>query len=257
MTKFLVKTRVLLLTVMVGLIASSSALAAATIVIQNNDQPGVGFNDPTPVAPVGGNNGSTLGEQRLNAFQFAANIWGATLNSGPPITVRASWPGLPCTATSGTLALAGAVNIRRDFPGALFAATWYSVAIANSLSGSDLNGPTAEISARFNVNVGTTGCLESRQWYYGLDTNPGINRINLVTVLLHEFSHGLGFQTFTDEETGARPSELPTIYDRFLFDNTTGKTWVEMTNAERVASAINTGNLVWNGSQVTNDAATV
>jgi len=98
MTKFLVTTRVLLLTVMVGLIASSSALAAATIVIQNNDQPGVGFNDPRPVAPVGGNNGSTLGEQRLNAFQFAANIWGATLNSGPPITVRASWLGLPCTA---------------------------------------------------------------------------------------------------------------------------------------------------------------
>ena len=30
-----------------------------------------------------------------------------------------------------------------------------------------------------------------------------------------------------------------------------------MTNAERVASAINTGNLVWNGPQVTNDAATV
>ena len=257
MTKFLVTTRVLLLTVMVGLIASSSALAAATIVIQNNDQPGVGFNDPTPVAPVGGNNGSTLGEQRLNAFQFAANIWGATLNSGPPITVRGSWLGLPCTANSGTLASAGAVSIRRDFPGALFAATWYSVAIANSISGSDLNGPSAEMSAQFNVSLGTPGCLENRQWYYGLDTNHGINRINLVTVLLHEFSHGLGFQSFTDEETGAQASGFASIYDRFLFDNTAGKTWVEMTNAERVASAINTGNLVWNGPQVTNDAATV
>ena len=54
-----------------------------------------------------------------------------------------------------------------------------------------------------------------------------------------------------------RVGGFPTIYDRFLFDNTAGKTWAQMTNAERVASAINNGNLVWNGPQVTGDAATV
>ena len=48
--------------------AAAPARAAATIVIVNQNDPGVGFNDPTPVAPVGGNPGTTLGQQRLNAF---------------------------------------------------------------------------------------------------------------------------------------------------------------------------------------------
>ena len=47
----------------------------------NGDPAGVGFNDATVVAPVGGNPGITLGQQRLNAFQAAANKWGATLTS--------------------------------------------------------------------------------------------------------------------------------------------------------------------------------
>jgi len=35
-----------------------------------------------------------------------------------------------------------------------------------------------------------------------------------------------------------------------------GKTWVQMTNAERAASATNTGHLTWNGSQVIGDVPT-
>ena len=60
---------------------SAELQAAATIVIINNDGANEGFNDPTPVAPVGGNTGTTLGQQRLNAFQHAAGIWGARLTS--------------------------------------------------------------------------------------------------------------------------------------------------------------------------------
>ena len=87
------KLSIFLVMLAVSLVAASSASGQATILIDNGDAPGVGFNDATPVAPVGGNNGTTLGQQRLNAFQFAANIWGATLTSGPTITVRAHWAG--------------------------------------------------------------------------------------------------------------------------------------------------------------------
>ena len=48
-----------------ALVPASPAYAAATIVIVNNNNPGVGFNDPTPAAPVGGNPGTTIGQQRL------------------------------------------------------------------------------------------------------------------------------------------------------------------------------------------------
>ena len=61
-------------TSLVALAASASlaaavapAHAAATIQITSRDPAGVGFNDPTPVAPVGGNPGTTLGEQRMLA----------------------------------------------------------------------------------------------------------------------------------------------------------------------------------------------
>src|SRR5258708_39090257 len=111
------------------------ARAAATIVILNTDAPNVGFNDPTPAAPVGGNPGTTLGQQRLNAFQAAATIWGATLTSSTTITIGATWAHLSCTSTTAVLGSAGTVELFSDFPGAPFPATWYNGALANKLSG--------------------------------------------------------------------------------------------------------------------------
>ena len=232
-----------------------SAKGSATIVVQNNDGPGVGFNDPTPVAPVGNNPGTTLGQQRLNAFQYAANIWGAILNSNATIVVRASWEPLTCTSTTAVLGSAGSDDIFRNFTGAQFGNTWYSAALANALAGSDLDADH-EINARFNINLGTPGCLDNSPFYLGLDNNHG-NAVDLVGVLLHELSHGLGFQTFTSSSTGVQNSGFPSVYDRFLFDNTVQKTWVQMTDAERRTSAVNTGNLVWNGPQVVADVPTV
>lgn len=236
-------------------LASQSA-SAATIVILNNDQPNVGFNDPTAVSPVGNNAGTTLGQQRLNAFQFAANIWGATLNSGVTITIRASWASLGCTASSGTLGQAGTVSFFRNFPNAPQNNTWYPGALANSLAGSDLNTGSPEINAQFNLDVGQSTCLGGTPFYLGLDDNFGTG-IDLVAVLMHEFAHGLGFQSFYNPSDGSEPQNFPGIFDFFLQDNSTGKTWNNMTNAERLTSATNTGNLVWIGSRSVNEARNV
>jgi Calx-beta domain/PA domain len=253
----LARLHVLLLILVVGVLASSSVFGNATITIQNEDVgTGLGFDDPTPAAPVPGNAGTTIGQQRLNAFQFAASIWGATLNSSQPIVISAGWAALPCTTNNMVLGSAGSQSIFKDFANAPFPDTWYSASLANALANSDLNGATQEINATFNFNVGTAGCLPNNPWYYGFDGNEG-NGIDLVSVLLHEFGHGLGFQTFTSSATGAPNGGSFTIYDRFLRDDTTGKLWIDMTNSERVASAINTGNLVWAGQQVTADAPNV
>src|SRR5215204_4180092 len=83
------------------LLASEKAFAGpAQIVIVNINAAGVGFNDTTPAAPVGGNSGTTLGQQRLNAFQSAADKWGATIDSPITITIRAQWAAQSCTATA-------------------------------------------------------------------------------------------------------------------------------------------------------------
>jgi len=231
---------------------AADAFGAATIAIVNADGAGVGFNDPTVVAPVGGNAGTTLGQQRLIAFQAAANKWGATLSSSVTVRISARWTALSCNATSAVLGSAGATEVFRDFTGAPVPGHWYGKSLANKLTGTDLDPATADISANFNVNLGQTGCLTGVFFYLGLDNNHGTN-VDLVTVLTHEFAHGLGFQTFTSGSTGAQLAGFPSIWDDFLFDDSTAKTWTTMTNAERVTSGVNSRRLVWTGANV--DAA--
>lgn len=234
-----------------------SAWGAATIAIQIDDPAGVGFNDPTPVVPVGGNTGTTLGQQRLIAFQHAANIWGASITSVPVITIRASWAALTCTATSAVLGSAGPTMVWRDFTGSPFPSTWYHAALANALFGSRLDPTTPEIAARFNVNLGQTGCLTGTPFYLGLDNNHS-TQIDLVAVLLHEFAHGLGFSTTTSGTTGAFLAGFPSAYDHFALDTTINLTWNLMANdGERAASALNTRKVVWNGNNVTANAPSV
>jgi len=130
-------TSILVLTLVTAL---SSPAFAAKLKIVNGDGPGEGFNDPTPAAPVGGNKGKTIGEQRQIAFEYAANLWGATLpvNEDFQIRVFSRFDPLTCTATGAVLGSAGPVTVFSDFPGATFPATWYSSAEANRLAGFDL-----------------------------------------------------------------------------------------------------------------------
>ena len=229
-----------------------SAMAAATIVIVNTNGPGEGFNDPTPAAPVGGNTGTTLGAQRLIAFQHAANLWAATLTSAVPVRVAASFEPLTCNASSAVLGAAGTTEIFAEFANAPKPTAWYASALASKLAGTDLASPgEAHIQARFNSRLGLfPDCLPGSPFYLGLDNAHG-NQIDLVTVLLHELAHGLGFQSFTDAATGMRIDNRPAVWDYFLVDSRSGKTWVEMTDEERRLSAISGNALAWNGYNVT------
>ncbi len=222
---------------------------AATIVVVNGNVGELGFNDPTPATPVGGNNGTTVGQQRLIAFQHAADVWGALLDSPVEIRVRATFDQLDCDATSGVLGAAGPTRSVMDFPGAPLPGTWYPVALANRIAGTDLFPGSDDIVAQFNSSVGSTGCLEGSSWYYGLDGNHGA-ATDLVTVLLHEFGHGLGFISLVDDDSGREFGGSPDVFESLILDSSTGKHWNEMTDAERDASAVNSGRVVWDGASV-------
>lgn len=223
---------------------------AANVILVNMNAPGVGLNDPTPASPVGGNPGTTIGEQRQIAYQFAADLWGAVLESDEDIRVRAQFTALNCTATSGVLGSAGARFIQRDFEGAL-AGHWYGEALANSITGTDLSPGEDEINSNFNANLGTPGCMETSGWYYGLDGNTPAGMINFLDVVMHEIGHGLNFQGFYNLATGAPQSGYPDIYSSFVFDNVSGLAWTSMSNAQRVAAAT-AGGLAWTGANVNN-----
>ncbi len=239
-----------------AVVPAGDAQAAATIIINNINAPGVGFNDPTPAAPIGGNTGTTVGEQRLIAFSYAANIWGATLTSNVPIVINAQFTALSCTDTSAVLGSAGATRVYRDFTGATRPGTWFAYALANKLFGTEIDpSPGPQINSNFNSNLGTPGCLSASGWYYGLDSNEPSNRIDFVAVLMHEMGHGLGFQTFTSGSTGSFFSGFPSIWDHFLLDATNNVLWANATVAQRQASAISIDKLVWTGANVNAGAA--
>lgn len=242
------------------------AAQAATITIESRDPAGFGFNDPTPVAPVGGNMGTTLGQQRMNVYRYVADIWERNLQSDVTITVSAGWEALTCTATSATLGSAGAWNIWNNFPGGK-PNTWYPAALANKLAGVNLtNGipddgtgyGNVDIKTQFNVNLGQPNCLAGSSFYLGLDGKAG-GQVNFAATLLHELGHGLGFsvvsvQTSTGFRINAAGSAyvanggLPSVWEEYMYDNTAKKSWLNMTSAERRVSAINPLGLAWTGA---------
>jgi hypothetical protein len=231
-----------------------AVLAAAQITILNTNAAGVGFNDPPAATPVGGNTGTTVGEQRLIAFQQAADIWGALLDSSVEIRVQASFIPLTCDANSAVLGSASSIQVLSDFAGARVPGTFYVTALANKQAGVDLmpgdpKTSADDIRATFNSNLGAANCLAGTGWYYGLDDNHG-NNVDLITVLLHEFGHGLGFLTLVDLNSGAEFLGHPDIFERNILDTGSGKLWPAMTSAERAASVVNARHVVWNGAHV-------
>ena len=240
-------------------LAASPVLAGATMTIVNTDAAGQGLNDATPAAPVGGNAGTTVGQQRLMALEKAAAIWGSLLDSPVEIRIRVQFSALQCDNNTAVLAQTAPTQLLADFvptagfPGPEFSHTWYPVALASRRAGVDLLPQADDISVTINLNVGEPGC--GFTWYYGLDDNHGTG-VDLVTTMLHEFSHGFGFLTAVDS-TGAQFLGKPDIFETRILDDSTGKLWAEMTDAERLTSSLNTGQVVWSGEWVTDTVPSV
>jgi len=230
-----------------------AAAGGATIIIQNNDDPLEGFNDPTPWTPTGGNPATTLGEARLNCFERAAEIWGGLINSDVVIIVRAAMDELDCAPLYGVLGSAGAVSLNANFNGAPQPNTWYPVALANALAGQDLIPAHPDISATFNSLLnGNPGCLLGAGWYYGFDESPGTNEIDFVSVLVHEFGHGLGFATYGSMLTGIKPDGFDDAYSLHLDQvGAFPSYYPDMTNQGRADANISDPDLRWIGLNVT------
>ncbi|HEY1418408.1 MAG TPA: peptidase, partial [Myxococcaceae bacterium] len=139
-----------------ALLVSPVALAGAEIRILDANDSGQGLNDRTPADPVGGNPGTTVGEQRLIAAQYAAALWSATLGNRVPITIRTEFVDLDCSGGTAVLGASG--------PSALYDDNRYPAALANERAGRDLDPGREEIDSRFNGRVGRSDCGIT-SWY--------------------------------------------------------------------------------------------
>jgi hypothetical protein len=222
----------------------------SNVVVNFADGPGEGFNAPGP-----------LGLQRRTAMQHVASIWAGILQSPVPIRLDVTFDDLACAEGSATLAQAGPAFIFESFAGADVLSAWYPGALAESLSGAnlsiedDVDPDAGDVHAMFNSAI-DNGCLGPNATFdYSLSGNTEPGRLSFVNVALHEIAHGLGFVSLVNETTGVNPMGLPDIYSFYLRDNGSGLYWHQMTNAQRAASAKNTGRLVWDGPNVSAAAA--
>lgn len=240
---------------------------AAEIRVVNADPANQGLNDPTPLAPAGGNPGRSVGEQRRIAYQYAADLWGAMLVSAAEIRVEASFQPLRCDASGTVLGSAGTVPIYVLTEGGdPNTAMLYHGALADALLGTDLDAGTAnagrvDIRSRFNASYGRTNpdgtpCSPGSGWYYGLDGNTPVGLTSFLDTVMHEIAHGLGFSGFGNVSTGAPLSGYRDIYSSFAWDNNTDRGWYQMDNAGRRAATIG-GAVTFRGPTVTATAPTV
>jgi cysteine-rich repeat protein len=231
-------------------LSTGNARAAAKFVIRS----GAGFDDATPVSPVGGNPGTTLGAQRTNAFKHALDIWGEVITSDVPIVVDISLAELDaCNGTSivlGQAAAAGLAQVNNPLLGNSMA--WHPIGLANALAGQDLDPLNPDIIAQFNSAL-DENCVPGLKWYYGYDGDAGTDE-DFVAVVLHEIGHGLGFAS-TADQTGQFFDNTPDVFARFQYDLSAQKRWDQMTATQRATSAINPRGLVWSGPNVKREAA--
>ncbi len=114
------------------------------------------------------------------AFQAAVDVWSQLISSPVTIRVNAVWEPLG----SGILGSAGShsswINVPNGVPGVV-----YPDALADALNGSDLGAGNFDIEASFNSTFG--------DWYLGTDGAPPAGKWDLMSVVLHELGHGLGF----------------------------------------------------------------
>jgi hypothetical protein len=240
--------RTLFVSLLVILGAMPLFAGTGKVVIINNDIAGTGFNDPTPATPVGGNTGTTVGQQRFNVFLAAGQTWQNNLDTNVDVRVRASFaPISGCTDTEGVLGQASPMDWRHDTAGVPVANVWYPIALANKFANQDLSPNLDDINIQFNADVDKSTCLGATNFYYGLDNKHG-NDIDLFNVVLHEMGHGFGISG----KAGAPnfSENRPAISDIHTLDTATGLRWDQMSIAQRNTSMVNTGNLVWDGAQV-------
>ncbi|MDD9968417.1 MAG: PA domain-containing protein [Myxococcales bacterium] len=242
------------------LLLATDLAAQTTITINNVDSPGEGLNDPTPVEPVGGNEGTTIGEQRLNALRYAAELWAAALDSPAEITIDAGFDDPACAGGAAVLGQAGPVSVASNVTGSTDRPAnpdWvYVAALANAFAGEDLRPADADVLATFN-GLSDPSCSGITGWYYGLDGEAG-DQTDLVEVALHEIAHGLGIAMLVVGDSGELLiGGAPDPLTAQAFDLSSGQYLGEMSDSERLASLSNVRQVVWDGPRVTERADVV
>ncbi len=181
------------------------------------------------------------------AFEYAVSIFENQFVSSVPMTIYAAWDNTLGYSTLGQ----NSHYIVAGYSG-LMTGTWYAKTLAGTLHGSQILPGTDDMDIRINSNKSTS-------FYYGIDGVPTTGKYDLVTIVLHEIAHGLGYSGSMTVDGSGRGSWgfwpesgmspwYPDIYDRFT-ENGSGTDLISYVNGStELAAQLQGGSLYWNGA---------
>jgi hypothetical protein len=158
---------------------------------------------------------SGFSETAVKALDYAASILETILPPDTKLTVKANWERLSTNSILGQSSAAG--YAAGSYINALNPFAFYPVALAEKIAGKSFNDDEeGDITLTINSSI---------VWHFGTDAKPPAQRYDLVTVVLHEICHGLGFFDSMYSEGGVGgygADSIPIIYDTFI-ENFSGK----------------------------------
>ncbi|MEZ0543014.1 T9SS type A sorting domain-containing protein [Fibrella arboris] len=143
------------------------------------------------------------------AFQRAVDIWSTLIISPVPIRITARWQPLG----TGVLGSASPADYVGAPDGSQRATTYYPMALAEKIARRAINHPdSADIVANFS---------STNTWYLGLDGKPTAGKYDLVSIVLHELGHGLGFTGGIRADAASRQAAViySTVFDAYVENN--------------------------------------
>ncbi len=177
------------------------------------------------------------------AVEYAKTILEAMLPSDAKLTIDASWTKI---STSGVLGNSKITSFAGGWGiDALEPYAFYPVTVAEKIAGKSLNEDSeGDIELVLNSSI---------NWYLATDGNTPTSKYDLVTVVLHEICHGLGFfdSMDTDGSLGRYGiGTIPIIYDIFV-ENLTEKrltdTLIFKQNSANLSNELTGGQLYFDG----------
>ena len=197
---------------LLGLFLPNLIYAGVTIYDDSDDK---FFTDASSAAPVDGNHGATIGEQRIIATFFVEKFIESIFDASVDVSI-----GIQYEEVSGSLLASATPSFfygKDSIPNLPLNYFHYPVSLAKQYHGSSFNAQEFDIE----VSIGNNPAF-----YYGYSTPP-LGKVSYIGLLIHEIIHGLGFFDNISTYFGGQvppylPSiglpSTPTIFDAFLID---------------------------------------
>jgi len=173
------------------------------------------------------------------AINAAVDVWSQNFVSQVPVKVKVYWGR---QSSPAILASAAPGKFHTNFKNIPDNDLWYASALADAIAGEDIEPTIEEVTIRINST-------NAPMLYLGTDGNCPSNKYDLVSMILHEMGHGLGFLSNADYDDlyGYGSIQQPTPYDAYA-QLPDGRRLMDLDSPSLELGQAMTQPLVWSGA---------